>query len=318
MTVTEIDPTTAELDALRRDYNSLGERLARRGVDIEALKEKAAAFGVAAPSWAVGTGGTRFARFPGPGEPRDIFDKLEDCAVIHRLTGATPTVSLHIPWDRADPAALRDKAADLGLGFDAINSNTFADAPGQPLSYKFGSLSHTDPAVRAAGRRAQPRLHRDRPRHRLQGPHRLDRRRLELPRPVAPHPRLRALHRLDARHLRAAPRRLAALHRAQDVRARLLLDRRAGLGHQLPDRHRARPQGLLPRRPRPPRPERQHRDDRRPPDPVRQARRLPLQRLRSMATTTSTPARSTPTACSWSSTSSSTPRPAAPPSPSPT
>ena len=60
-----------------------------------------------------------------------------------------PTVSLHIPWDRADPAALRDKAAVLGLGFDAINSNTFADAPGQPLSYKFGSLSHTDPAVRA-------------------------------------------------------------------------------------------------------------------------------------------------------------------------
>ncbi len=149
MTVTEIDPTTAELDALRRDYDSLGERLARRGVDIEALKEKAAAFGVAVPSWAVGTGGTRFARFPGPGEPRDIFDKLEDCAVIHRLTGATPTVSLHIPWDRADPAALRDKAADLGLGFDAMNSNTFADAPGQPLSYKFGSLSHTDPAVRA-------------------------------------------------------------------------------------------------------------------------------------------------------------------------
>ncbi len=148
MTVTEIDPTTAELDALRHDYDSLGERLARRGVDIEALKEKAAAFGVAAPSWAVGTGGTRFARFPGPGEPRDIFDKLEDCAVIHRLTGATPTVSLHIPWDRADPAALRDKAADLGLGFDAMNSNTFADAPGQPLSYKFGSLSHTDPAVR--------------------------------------------------------------------------------------------------------------------------------------------------------------------------
>jgi L-rhamnose isomerase/sugar isomerase len=148
MTVTEIDPTTAELDALRRDYDSLGERLARRGVDIEALKEKAAAFGVAVPSWGVGTGGTRFARFPGPGEPRSIFDKLEDCAVIHRLTGATPTVSLHIPWDRADPAALRDKAVDLGLGFDAINSNTFADTPGQPLSYKFGSLSHTDPAVR--------------------------------------------------------------------------------------------------------------------------------------------------------------------------
>ena len=69
--------------------------------------------------------------------------------MIHRLTGATPRVSLHIPWDKAELAALRDKAAELGLGFDAINSNTFSDAPGQALSYKFGSLSHTDAAVRA-------------------------------------------------------------------------------------------------------------------------------------------------------------------------
>ena len=135
--------------ALARDYASLGERLEGRGIDIGAVKEKVAAFGVAVPSWGVGTGGTRFARFPGPGEPRGIFDKLEDCAVIHRLTGATPTVSLHIPWDRAEPAALREKAAELGLGFDAMNSNTFQDSPGQALSYKFGSLSHTDAAVRA-------------------------------------------------------------------------------------------------------------------------------------------------------------------------
>jgi L-rhamnose isomerase/sugar isomerase len=135
--------------ALRRDYAALGDRLARRGVEIDALKARAAAFGVAVPSWGVGTGGTRFARFPGPGEPRDVFDKLADCAEINRLTGATPTVSLHIPWDKADPAALRETAAALGLGFDAMNSNTFSDAAGQRHSYKFGSLSHTDAAVRA-------------------------------------------------------------------------------------------------------------------------------------------------------------------------
>ena len=74
------------------------------------IKAKVAGYGVAIPSWGVGTGGTRFARFPGPGEPRDIFDKLDDCGVIHRLTGATPRVSLHIPWDKADPAALKAKA----------------------------------------------------------------------------------------------------------------------------------------------------------------------------------------------------------------
>jgi L-rhamnose isomerase/sugar isomerase len=134
--------------ALQRDYDTLGEQLARHGVAMDTIRDKVAAFGVAIPSWGVGTGGTRFARFPGDGEPRDIFDKLEDCAVIHQLTRATPTVSLHIPWDKADPERLRDAAARLRLGFDAMNSNTFQDQPGQERSYKFGSLSHTDAATR--------------------------------------------------------------------------------------------------------------------------------------------------------------------------
>nr|WP_202395886.1 L-rhamnose catabolism isomerase [Stappia sediminis] len=133
---------------LKRDYETLGERLSRRGIEIGEIKEKVKAYGVAIPSWGVGTGGTRFARFPGEGEPRDIFDKMEDCAVIQELTRATPRVSLHIPWDKADPGELRAKAAELGLNFDAMNSNTFQDQPGQEHSYKFGSLSHTDAATR--------------------------------------------------------------------------------------------------------------------------------------------------------------------------
>lgn len=139
----------AAASALKADYASLGERLARRGVDIDGLKAKAAAFAVAVPSWGVGTGGTRFARFPGIGEPRHIFDKLDDCAVIDQLTRVTPRVSLHIPWDKvADPKELKEYGAARGLAFDAMNSNTFQDSPGQKLSYKFGSLSHTDRAVR--------------------------------------------------------------------------------------------------------------------------------------------------------------------------
>ena len=135
-----------DLDA---DYAALGAILQRRGVDIDAVTSTVASFGVAIPSWGVGTGGTRFARFPGKGEPRNVFDKLEDCAVIHSLTGATPTVSLHLPWDYTeDMPALRQRATALGLGFDAVNSNTFQDRPGQQLSYKFGSLTHTDAAVR--------------------------------------------------------------------------------------------------------------------------------------------------------------------------
>lgn len=133
---------------LERDYASLGERLDRRGIAIDAIRDKVEKFAVAIPSWGVGTGGTRFARFPGAGEPRDIFDKIEDCAVIRQLTQATPTVSLHIPWDKADPNRLKQAASRFGLGFDAMNSNTFSDAKDQPLSYKFGSLSHADAGTR--------------------------------------------------------------------------------------------------------------------------------------------------------------------------
>ncbi|MFL4994836.1 MAG: L-rhamnose catabolism isomerase [Microvirga sp.] len=137
------------MTARNADYDALGAKLARDGVDIDAITGKVAQFFVAVPSWGVGTGGTRFARFPGIGEPRNIFDKIDDCAVIHQLTCATPTVSLHIPWDKVnDPKRLKAHGDALGLGFDAMNSNTFSDAPGQGKSYKFGSLSHTDAAIR--------------------------------------------------------------------------------------------------------------------------------------------------------------------------
>lgn len=139
----------SRLAAHRAAFDALATQLAGRGADVEALLARVAAFKVAVPSWGVGTGGTRFARFPGPGEPRHIFDKLDDCAVIHALTRATPDVSLHIPWDKPDdPAELQAYAAERGLGFDAMNSNTFQDQSGQAHSYKYGSLSHTDAATR--------------------------------------------------------------------------------------------------------------------------------------------------------------------------
>jgi L-rhamnose isomerase / sugar isomerase len=133
-----------------RDYQALGEQLARRGVDIGTLKAAVAKFAVAVPSWGVGTGGTRFARFAGRGEPRHVFDKIEDCSVIQQLVRCTPTVSPHFPWDKCgDYKELRQHADAHGLAFDAVNSNTFSDQKGQPLSYKFGSLTHTDAAVRS-------------------------------------------------------------------------------------------------------------------------------------------------------------------------
>ena len=134
---------------LADDFDGLASQLARRGRDIEHLVERAASFRVAVPSWGVGAGGTRFARFPLEGEPRNIFEKLEDCDVVHRATRVTPGISLHIPWDKPENAAeLRAFASARGLFFDSMNSNTFQDQPGQKHSYKYGSLSHTDAAVR--------------------------------------------------------------------------------------------------------------------------------------------------------------------------
>src|SRR5262245_34276604 len=145
--VVEKDNAAREAD-LKRDYEHLGEQLARRNIAIDQITARVAKFHVATPSWGVGTGGTRFARFPGLGEPRDIFDKIEDCSVINQLTRATPTVSLHIPWDKADPNRLKQAASRFGLTFDAMNSNTFSDARGQANSYKYGSLSHADKGTR--------------------------------------------------------------------------------------------------------------------------------------------------------------------------
>src|SRR5438093_7622599 len=142
-------PATDALRDHERDYATLAEQLDRRGVRVDAAVDAVRRFEVAVPSWGLGTGGTRFGRFPGAGEPRTLEEKLEAAAVVHRLTGATPRVSLHIPWDEPrDVAALREHAASLGLGFDAVNSNTFQDQPGQSHSYRLGSFSNPDAAVR--------------------------------------------------------------------------------------------------------------------------------------------------------------------------
>lgn len=135
---------------VEEDFEHLGKQLRRRNVEIESLTARAGSFRVAVPSWGVGTGGTRFARFPGEGEPRGIYEKLEDCGTILKLVRSTPAVSLHIPWDKPEDATkLLEFAAERGLSFDAMNSNTFQNQPGQQHSYKFGSLTHPEAAVRA-------------------------------------------------------------------------------------------------------------------------------------------------------------------------
>ncbi len=131
------------------DFETLGAQLSRRGIDIESVLKKAMNFKVAVPSWGAGTGGTRFARFPGKSEPRNIFEKLEDCAVINQLVRITGEVSPHFPWDVVDDMTEVKAAADAhGLTFGPVNSNTFQDQIGQAHSYKYGSLSHSDKSTR--------------------------------------------------------------------------------------------------------------------------------------------------------------------------
>ena len=102
-----IDRRIAEENELRRAWHEpdLAHALdvvARAGVDGDAVIDEVARFSVAAPSWAVGTGGTRFGRFPIGGEPRTTAEKIDDVAALNALTGANRTISLHVPWDDPD------------------------------------------------------------------------------------------------------------------------------------------------------------------------------------------------------------------------
>jgi L-rhamnose isomerase / sugar isomerase len=139
----------SRIAGLQEDYSALSRTLERRGLSIDAIKLRAAKLELATPSWGAGIGGTRFARFPLPGEPTNIDEKLEDCAVVQQLSRVTPRVSPHFPWDKiSDARAVRERAEQLGIGFDAVNSNTFQDQANQAYSYRHGSLTHTSAAVR--------------------------------------------------------------------------------------------------------------------------------------------------------------------------
>jgi L-rhamnose isomerase/sugar isomerase len=117
--------------------------------NIDDILQKLIDFQIAIPSWALGTGGTRFGRFSGGGEPRNLEEKIEDVGLLHQLNKSSGAISLHIPWDIPEnAAATKALAAQHGLKFDAVNSNTFQDQPDQQHSYKFGSLQHVDRAVR--------------------------------------------------------------------------------------------------------------------------------------------------------------------------
>jgi L-rhamnose isomerase/sugar isomerase len=127
-------------------YETWRDEVAPSGLEIDRIKEQIKAFVVETPSWGYGNTGTRFKVFKAKGVPRTPYEKLQDAAQVHRLTGACPSVALHIPWDKVDDwADLKAYASSLGLRLGAINPNLF-----QEDQYKLGSVTHHDAAVRAA------------------------------------------------------------------------------------------------------------------------------------------------------------------------
>ncbi|WP_236672188.1 hypothetical protein [Croceicoccus sp. YJ47] len=265
--------------ALEDDYASLDRKLERRGIAIDSVKDRAKGWSVAVPSWGAGRGGTRFAKFPLAGEPTNIHEKLEDCAVIHQLGRTTPRVSPHFPWDCVeDYAGLREEAESYGLGFDAVNSNTFQDQPGQAQTYATGSLASTVEATRQQAVEHNIEC--------IEIGQKIGSRRLTVwVGDGTNFPGQQDLGRSLDRYLEAAAQVYAALPGDWQMMlehkmfvAGLLLLGHFGLGQFADGGAGTWRQVQVPCRSWPPRPEREYRTDRRPSSPRGKARRLPFQR----------------------------------------
>jgi L-rhamnose isomerase / sugar isomerase len=114
-------------------------------VDEDAVLERLRALEIETPSWGYGNSGTRFHVYPWPGAARTVEERIEDAALVHRLTGCCPTVAIHIPWDLVDDyGALARYAESQGVRIGVVNPNVF----GQD-EYRLGSFCNPDPEVRA-------------------------------------------------------------------------------------------------------------------------------------------------------------------------
>jgi L-rhamnose isomerase/sugar isomerase len=127
-----------------RAYQLFEAQQTERGIDVQQVKEKIKALAIETPSWGYGDSGTRFKVFKKVGVPRDPFEKISDAAVVHRLTGACPSVAIHIPWDKVDDYdKLSKHAKELGVRIGGVNPNVF-----QEEEYMLGSITNADPVIR--------------------------------------------------------------------------------------------------------------------------------------------------------------------------
>lgn len=144
-----IQENNKNLKSHQENFDFLSNNLTKKNIDVNGLINKLKDFQVAIPSWALGAGGTRFGRFSFYGEPSNLEQKIQDIGLLHMLTQTAGAISLHIPWDiPEDYKAIKELAKSLDITFDAVNSNTFQDQKKAKESYKYGSLSNTNEAIR--------------------------------------------------------------------------------------------------------------------------------------------------------------------------
>lgn len=125
-------------------YVVFEEQQRDRGIDVEQIKQQVRALKIETPSWGYGDSGTRFKVFKKAGVPRNPFEKMSDAAIVNRLTGACPSVAIHIPWDKVeDYGRLKQHAAELGITIGAVNPNVFQDD-----DYMLGSVTNADARIR--------------------------------------------------------------------------------------------------------------------------------------------------------------------------
>ena len=104
-------------------------------------------FQIEIPSWGFANTGTRFGKFLQAAAASTLEEKFSDAGEVHKLTGVTPTLALHVMWDLpnglADATTVQALAAKHGVSAGSINPNLFQDQ-----EYKFGSLCNPSEEIR--------------------------------------------------------------------------------------------------------------------------------------------------------------------------
>jgi len=113
----------------------------------EKIKRALDSFRIEIPSWGFANTGTRFGKFVQSGAATTLEEKFADAGEVHRLTGCTPTVALHVLWDMpngtSDVPAVHTLETRYGVHAGSINPNLF-----QSQEYKFGSIANPNLDIR--------------------------------------------------------------------------------------------------------------------------------------------------------------------------